>query len=217
MSETLAYGYDQSASALEASNQVLQGIRLAPTSVEALLIAEQELKADEEVVQKARSPAIGELATTQHVEVQAAPAEVPTSSHTIPGTTLERERVKALLAKSQNGAADEHIADLLILAWQGSSIVERPVPSELIPYFPHDLNAWYKTQAAYVKQLIAERTGLVDIYDQTDVYEIASPFLRNINVIQDMAIIRRARFDGLCVQVAARLLLLEAIRARNSA
>lgn len=215
MSEgALQQDYYQPVSALEASQQVLHGNLLHLTQEgqgQAVAAGVGEVRNDDDMLS-----GLGAVAAAEAVALEAAD-ESETSRHILPPTTLDTERVKVILVQSKNSAEDDHIIELLELAWRGTSIVERPLPGELAAFAPRDLEGWYRQQSEAVKRLIRERIGLADIYDQTDKYEDGSPLLRNANTVQDMAINRHARFDGLCVQVAARLLLLEAIRARNTA
>jgi len=210
------YDFNQPISAVEASNQLLTGRIL--TLVDGITPADEMALPDTNSQEKGLSrlraeDAIAVTATTETVEVKAVANEDQTSD--IPSTTLDSNRVKELLAEDLN--ADSRIANLLTYAWNSSSTVGQTIPHYLIVYATDNPGDWYIANLQIVKRIIDERSGLSDMYDQTDEYETLSPFLRNASTIHDMAFNRGKRSEGLIIEVSARLIVLEAIQSKKLA
>ncbi len=152
-------------------------------------------------------PPYGTLTPVDEIPVET----TETVQSTLPPTTMDLHVVRDLLQEETGVSYDQRIGRLLTYAWNSSTIVERTIPSEFYAYATDNPADWYTEHAGEIKELIEQRTGLIEIYDGTDEYVDRSPFLRNAISIHDTAENRGRRHEGLRVEIGARMILLEAI------
>lgn len=155
------------------------------------------------------------LATTASAETVDLVIIEPTDNQSEEAIAFEPEKAKEILRNEAELKYQDKLTALLIYAWNTTGTTDPSIPIELVRFVPEDLEKWFKANAEFIDQLIEHRNTLPAIYDETDAYEASSPFIQNAVDIHDLAINRGMRKEGLIIEISARLLLLEAIRAKN--
>ena len=132
----------------------------------------------------------------------------------LPPTTLDALAVRRIF-ETQSLTPEERIEQLLSEAWKSRTLVERSVPSELLPHITQDLAAWYRCSAQDISQVLEQPTYIQDIYDETELYADC-PFLRNAAEINELSWMRDNGKDGMTLELSARMIVLEAMHASRS-
>jgi hypothetical protein len=147
-------------------------------------------------------------------EEQAIPSEV---EHHIPGTTLDVNEVKRLLESNYVSTPLSRIVSLMDYAWAAGSIVERSVPSELLPYMPDSPGKWYMKRQKYIDSILRAQTRdthpdrytVEDIVEETRKFE-TTPFLTNALRIKKIS---WSSPEGTRIELGVRVMLHEANKA----
>ena len=219
MSE-LASDYGRDSSALHASQEILAGIQFRTAGKSGPKIEDPyESGHDSKIIQLPLltevEATLSALATQEEVDVETVSPEPARLN--LPPTTLETHEVKLRLETRNTSTPDDRIQSLLDYAWDSTSIIERPVPAELIPYLRIRPGEWYKQNKKLVDLILQVRGHskhdlryeAEDIEEETQKFN-RTPFIRNTETIRSVS---WHRHDGVKVVFAARMMLHQADRA----
>lgn len=142
---------------------------------------------------------------------------------TLPPTSLDTAVVRQLLDRNNDSWPAMRISQLLTYAWSSAStVVERKLPGYLVPFAPDNLADWYKTNRERIETIITAQKSrrfprgycTDDLFDDTEAFKTL-PFIRNAAHINRLAA-SAGLTEGLRVEIAARLIVLETVQAARS-
>lgn len=128
----------------------------------------------------------------------------------LPPTNLDVSEVKETLLNEQL-SIEERIGRLLNLAYRNGTVIESSIPPQLRTRITENPADWYHAHAEHIDVLLKEgRSEIANVYERTEPYE-PTPFLRNAAKINELSWIHRAGEIGKRTELAARLIITEAM------
>lgn len=132
---------------------------------------------------------------------------------TIPPTDMDAAEAKVIIINGEL-TEDDRVEQLLSLAYRNGTIIESSVPPQLRTSITESPADWYHARSDIIKELLDERRNIAAIYERTDLYQ-QTPFLRNAALINEVAWNHHQGEIGKRTELAARLIILEAMTAND--